>query len=86
MLDFIKNEWQKKGCFYRTVRTAWQAFLGTALPEFVLLFSGVVELNWRILLSAVISPAISAAIAAVMNFKDPAKIAEDKEKELINNG
>ena len=85
MLDFIKKEWQKKGCFYRTVRTAWQAFLGTALPELVLLLSGAVELDWKILLSAVISPAISAAIAAVMNLKEPTKV-EDEEKRMISNG
>lgn len=85
MIDFIRKEWCKKGCFYRTVRTAWQAFLATAMSELTLLLSGTVELSWRILLSTVLIPAISAAIAAVMNVKEPSNIAKNKEEELIKN-
>lgn len=81
MINFIRKEWNKKGCFYRTVRTAAQAFIATAVSELTFLLSGAAELSFKILLSTVLIPAISAATAAVMNKKEPfAKATEDEKK------
>ena len=61
MIKKIQNEWNKHGCFYRTVRTFIQVFLGT--------ISGYIMqmMNDDIAVSTVIGMAVATALCAAMN-------------------
>ena len=67
MIPLIRKEWNKKGCFYHSVRTFFQTFFAVVMTNISLVATGNAEFAMDILLSSVIIPALSAACSAVMN-------------------
>lgn len=70
MLKWIKEQWNSKGCFYRTVRTFVQVFVGTVSGYITQLLSGDMAI------SSVIALAASTALCAIMNIGGKGEVVE----------
>ncbi len=70
MLKWIKDQWNSKGCFYRTVRTFVQVFVGTVSGYITQLISGDMAV------SSVIALAASTGLCAVMNISSKGEVEE----------
>ena len=69
MLKWIQNQWNRKGCFYRTVRTFVQVFVGTAGGYLTQLISGDMAVSSVIALA-------STGLCAVMNINNKGEVEE----------
>ena len=70
MVKWIKNQWKLKGCFYRTVRTFVQVFVGTASGYITQLLSGDMTVSSAVALAA------ATGLCAVMNIKPAGEVEE----------
>ncbi|MBQ8165304.1 MAG: hypothetical protein IJZ94_05770 [Clostridia bacterium] len=87
MFNWLKTEWNKKGCFYKVVRTFLQTFAVALMTEITAVLSGVMEISWQMVLTVVLIPSISAGITAAINKlsgKD-CKATENDESEGVKN-
>lgn len=74
IIKWIKNEWNKHGCLYRTVRTFIQAFVGTVSGYLTQMASG------NVTLSAVIGVSLATGLCAIMNIDYS---GEEGEKDAL---
>ena len=69
MVKWIKKEWKKKGCFYRTVRTFGQAAGSVLLTGLTALVTQQMGFEWNSIYSGILMPAIATGLGAVMNME-----------------
>ena len=81
MFKWLKKEWNKKGCFYKVIRSFLQTFALTFLTGVTVVLSGAMKLSWEIILSAVLIPAVSAGITAAINLLGGKACTKYKENE-----
>lgn len=85
MFKWLKKEWNKKGCFYKVIRSFLQTFALTFLTGITVVLSGAMKLSWGIILSAVLIPAVLAGITAVVNLLGGKDCTKYKENESEND-
>lgn len=67
MFKWIKKKWNKKDCFYKVVKAFVYTFVLTFLTGIVVVLTGMMELSWKIISTAILLPALSAGITAAVN-------------------
>ena len=70
MVKWIKNQWKLRGCFYRTIRTFVQVFVGTVSGYITQLLSGDMTISSAVALAA------ATGLCAVMNIEPAGKVEE----------